>query len=112
MKIAQLLPMPKQFETFRRDRLRYIPQVGGCYALTTFSHDVLYVGLAIDLQRRMSEHLDTPLKRAPTRHGRAIFFFWLQTADLNRVERTWMNTYLQAEGRLPPLNKMYSPTPV
>ncbi|MDP3369615.1 MAG: GIY-YIG nuclease family protein [Brevundimonas sp.] len=112
MKIDALVPRPSASEPFRRDRQKFIPSAAGCYVLTTFGGDVLYVGLAVDIQRRMGQHLDTPAKRAPTPLGRAVVFHWLLCADLEKVERTWMNTHIQHEGRLPHLNGAYSPISV
>ena len=112
MNIEELSPQPTSSQPFRRDRQKFIPDAGGCYVLTTFGGDVLYVGLAIDMRRRMGQHLDTPAKRAPTPLGRAVVFHWLSCADLQQVERTWMNIHIQHEGRLPPLNGAYSPVGV
>jgi hypothetical protein len=60
----------------------------------------------------MNDHLDSPEKTRATETGRAILFYWLKTADINKVERTWMNIHHQHEGRLPLINKMYSPVSV
>jgi hypothetical protein len=58
----------------------------------------------------MVQHLDTPQKVAPTPLGRATWIYWLDTLDTNKVERTWLNMHLLAEGSLPVLNSLYSPT--
>lgn len=112
MNVDQLVPQPSHFEAFRRDRERFVPEASGCYVLTTFSRVVLYLGLAQNLRRRLNEHLDNPEKIKETKLGRAILFFWIETPDIHRVERTWMNTHIQHEGTLPELNKIYSPTAV
>jgi len=109
MKIDALSPLPIASEPFRWDRQKFVPSAAGCYVLTTFSGDILYVGLAIDIQRRMGQHLETPAKRAPTPQGRAVTFHWLLCSDLEKVERTWMNIHIEHEGRLPYLNGAYSP---
>jgi hypothetical protein len=109
MNVIDLIPRPFEREAFRRDRLRYVPDCPGCYALATFSGTVLYVGLAKSLRRRMNDHLDSPRKTGETAHGRAILAYWITTEDLQRVERTWMNMHQIAEGRLPILNQIYSP---
>ena len=44
MKIADLSPAANKKEVFRRNRQRFVPIVEGCYALTHFDTDVLYVG--------------------------------------------------------------------
>jgi hypothetical protein len=77
--------------------------------LTTFEKLVLYVGLATNLRRRMNEHLDSPEKTRATEKGRSVLFHWLETPDINKVERTWLNIHVQHEGAYPPLNKIYSP---
>jgi hypothetical protein len=41
--------------------------------------------------------------------GSAIWFHWIEDADIQKIERTWMNIHIQHEGLLPPLNMVYSP---
>lgn len=108
MNIGELIPSPTKREGFRRNRLRFIPECGGCYVLTSFDGNVLYVGLTKNLKRRMGQHLDNPEKLSATSNGRAVWFSWLECNDLSKVERTWMNIYSQHHGTLPILNKIYS----
>jgi excinuclease UvrABC nuclease subunit len=112
MNISELVPQPRQCETFRRSRCRYLPEASGCYVLTTFSKVVLYIGLASNLQRRMNDHLGNLDKTRETTSGRAVLFYWTETEELNKVERTWMNIHIQHEGTLPELNKVFSPVSV
>jgi excinuclease UvrABC nuclease subunit len=49
MNITALVPAPARREAFRRNRERFIPDKPGCYALTNFSKEVMYVGLAKNL---------------------------------------------------------------
>jgi hypothetical protein len=104
-----LIPKLALREPFRRDRYRFVADRSGCYVLTTFSGEILYIGLSNNLRRRLEEHLDNPQKTAPTSFGRAVFFHWLETPDLQKVERTWLGAYQITEGRLPILNAMFSP---
>ena len=110
MNISELFPLPTQYETFKRARERYIPDKPGCYALATFSKVVLYIGLTNNLRRRMNEHLDNPEKTCETENGRAVFFFWIESHEINKIERTWMNIHNLIDGALPEFNKVYSPT--
>jgi hypothetical protein len=109
VRLDKLLPKPDNFKIFRRSHEKFIPERPGCYVLVTFSLDVLYVGLATNLRRRMANHLDDDDKTSPTSLGRATYFYWLETREIQMVERTWMNVHIQHEGLLPPLNKVYSP---
>ena len=109
MKLDMLVPKPVKHETFKRHRERFVPEKSGCYVLTTFANDVLYVGLAKNLRSRMNNHLDSDEKTAPTALGRATYFYWLECLEIEKIERTWMNIHIQHEGVLPPLNTVYSP---
>ena len=109
MKIDLLIPQPPKNETFKRSRERFVPEVSGCYVLTTFSRDVLYIGLTENLRRRMNEHLDSPQKTGETKLGRALLFFWMECTDTRLIERTWLNVHIQHEGARPVLNKVDSP---
>lgn len=110
MKLDLLVPLPIASEPFRRNRERFIPSKSGCYVLTTFERDVLYVGLAVNLRRRMNDHLNSVAKTELTPQGRAVLFHWLESLEINKIERTWLNIHLIKEGGLPLMNRSYSPT--
>lgn len=110
MNIENLFPAPLYKEVFRLDREKFVPEQTGCYVLTNFSGVVLYIGLAKNLRRRMNDHLKNSEKTKETKFGRAILFHWLISNELNKIERTWLNTHIENEGSLPVLNKIYSPT--
>jgi hypothetical protein len=110
MNLDLLVPQPTHCEPFKRNRERFIPVRPGCYVLTNFLKVIFYIGLTVNLRRRMNEHLDDPKKIAETNLGRVVLFHWLESPDINKIERTWMNIHIQNEGALPVLNKVYSPT--
>ncbi len=110
MIVESLDPTVEHREAFKRNREKSVPDRAGCYALTSFTGEILYIGLATDLRRRFGQHLDSPHKTAATPLGVATFFYWLETADIHKLERTWMNIHILAEGKLPVLNSVYSPT--
>ena len=110
MKLVLLVPNPPVSESFSRNRERFIPTKPGCYVLTTFEQEVLYIGLTRNLRRRINEHLSNAAKTALTAQGRAVLVHWIETTEMNKVERTWLNIHLVNEGRLPILNSVYSPT--
>ncbi len=112
MNVSKLDPAPARHETFRRNRERFISEGAGCYALTNFSQEVMYVGRAKNLRRRFIQHLDSPDKTAVTSLGKAMIFWWLETAEINKLEkleRTWMNIHSLHEGARPTLNRVDSP---
>jgi hypothetical protein len=111
MNISELVPQPSHRERFNRSRERFIPEEPGCYVLATFSDEVMYIGLAENLRRRVNNHLDNPAKVAETKLGRAVWFYWIISPETNKIERTWMNIHNLFDGSLPLLNKLYSPTP-
>lgn len=111
MNVGRLVPATPGVETFKRSRERFVPEKSGCYVLATFTHVVLYIGLPKNLRKRMNNHLDSKTKTAATALGRAALFFWIESEEINNIERTWMNIHIQHEGDLPVLNSVYSPVP-
>jgi hypothetical protein len=110
MNVEKLTPCPLSREAFHLSREKFVPERSGCYVLTTFAGVILYIGLAKALRRRMHEHLNSSEKTNTTAFGRAVLFYWLESDELQKVERTWLNIHLENEGFLPVLNKIYSPT--
>lgn len=112
MKIGALSPPVVACESFRKSRERFIPDQPGCYVLATFDGDVLYIGLARNLRRRVAQHLDNPAKTASTLKGRAVIVHWRFADNLEQLERTWLAIHEQHEAKLPLLNKVHSPVSV
>jgi hypothetical protein len=112
MRADQLSPKPDQSTRFAWSHHVTVPDKPGCYALVTYSGEVLYVGLATGSMRsRMGSHLDTEMKRKGTDAGVPFWFIYL-VADATKVaaiERGWMNQAVLLDGAMPPLNKVYSP---
>lgn len=109
MKVDKLSPPVEASDAFRKSRERFIPSKAGCYVLTTFDGEVLYIGLAAHLRRRIAQHLDNPSKTASTANGRAVIVHWRYADRLEQLERTWLLIHEQHEGRLPVLNRVHSP---
>ena len=111
MNVSQLSPMPSEQLVFKLTSVKLLPTVAGCYVLTNFSGEILYVGLTVNLLQRFKQHRDTSEKREPTILGRAHWFYFV-TADeteINAIERGWQNQYSVVHGALPVLNKIDSP---
>jgi excinuclease UvrABC nuclease subunit len=70
------------WELFSRNKVKFVPVELGCYVLATFNEQILYVGLAVILQRRLNERLVDPAKTKLTAEGRATKFFWLSMSML------------------------------
>jgi len=111
MKIEQLLPKPDTKVKFSLSDFKLVPSKSGCYVLTTFEGDILYVGMSVNLYDRFQQHLDSKEKTSPTTQGRACWFYFLQYDDKNLpyLERTWLNQVEIAQGAYPILNKCASP---
>lgn len=112
MTIDKLVPAATKRETFKHTSLRFVPEAPGCYVLTTFDNVVLYIGQAVNIRRRMNNHLDDPRKTELTSQGRAFFFYWLEYDDISKLERTWLNVHGEHEPRYPILNSVNSPVSV
>ena len=73
MKVEQLIPKVKERVQFSLKSWKFVPKVTGCYVLTTFDGEVLYVGLTDNLYRRFFEHRDTKEKRNATKGASANY---------------------------------------
>jgi predicted GIY-YIG superfamily endonuclease len=111
MNISKLTPRPDQKVRFTLASINFLPGMPGCYALTNFSDDILYVGLTVNLLQRFKQHRESPDKCQPTSLGRAVWFYFLKADELkiNAIERAWQNQYSSMHGVLPILNKIDSP---
>jgi predicted GIY-YIG superfamily endonuclease len=111
MKVNQLIPVVENRVQFSFKAHKFVPAESGCYVLTNFDNEVLYIGLTDNLHRRFAEHRDTKEKRQETSQGTAFWFYYLpyEEKEVNRLERTWLNLYMESHGVLPILNKVYSP---
>lgn len=111
MKIGELIPKPTDKVLFKLASFKTVPQENGCYVLTTFEDDILYIGLATNLYSRFQQHLENPEKTNPTSEGKAIWFYFstFDPKNLPKLERTWLNQFMNKHGQLPILNKINSP---
>lgn len=85
--------------------------MAGCYVLTSFEDDILYIGLSDNLHNRFQQHLDNPEKTGMTKNGKAVWFYFLEyeVINLEKLERSWLHQYECIHGNLPVLNKFNSP---
>jgi len=89
-----------------------VPERSGCYALVTYSGEVVYVGLATgSIRDRMGIHLETPEKRKAGPPGAPFWFYYIvrSASEVGPIERGWMNQAILEDGTMPFLNKVYSP---
>lgn len=111
MKIEQLIPLPKDKVQFNLSSFKFVPRETGCYVLTTFDKDILYIGLSHSLFDRFQQHLVNPEKTNATKEGKAVWFYYTiyNPLNLTMLERTWINQFVAIHGVLPILNKLNSP---
>jgi len=111
MNVDELLPTISNRIQFSLRYRKFAPNTPGCYVLTTFDGNVLYVGLTNNLYRRFSQHRDVKEKCDATTQGIAFWFYYLPAAEkeIHRIERGWLNQYQAVHGEFPILNKVSSP---
>lgn len=112
MNVDRLRPIPNQRTQFAWSHHVTVPEQPGCYALVSYSGDVLYVGLATaSIRDRMGVHLDSRDKRTPGDRGVAYWFHYVlcTPVEVGPIERGWMNQAILEHGDKPILNKIYSP---
>ncbi len=111
MKVIELSPEPKDKLQFKLSSYKLVPKGAGCYVLTTFDNNILYIGLSDNLFDRFQQHLNNPEKTNPTKEGKSVWFYFFSynKNNLPKLERSWLNQFEAIHGRLPILNKVNSP---
>ncbi len=111
MNINKLTPAPQGKVKFDLSMHYKVPQESGCYVITTYEEDILYIGKAVNIHKRFKKHLDSPEKTSLTPKGQAIWFHWLEwdKTKLNALEGGWANFYKAAEGERPIMNLIDPP---
>jgi excinuclease UvrABC nuclease subunit len=111
MNVLELKPTPKKKFKFSLSYAKYLPNTSGCYVLTNFLGEIMYLGLTINLSQRFIQHRNTSEKCEPTIVGRAHWFYFLTAVEveINAIERAWQNQYSSTHGVLPFFNKISSP---
>lgn len=111
MNISNLSPLPSEKKQFHLSHYKSIPKESGCYALTTFDGNILYIGYSARLHERFQHHIANPEKTNPTLEGKAVWFYFLLYPEsaLAKLERTWLRQFDEKYGGRPILNKIDSP---
>jgi hypothetical protein len=111
VKYDQLIPCPSFKVAFSYSESFLIHKNSGCYIITNFFGEILYIGLSKCLKNRFCQHLESRKKTAVGAYGKPSFFIYLLIDEsfLERVERTWMHQFTMLHGYFPILNKVSSP---
>ncbi|MCK5062190.1 GIY-YIG nuclease family protein [Candidatus Parcubacteria bacterium] len=111
MNLKFLNPQIEYHIEFNYAKAKYVPIFCGCYVLSNYNNDILYIGKTNNLQRRFKQHLEDFEKVSLTRDGIAYWFSHRRCVDeyeLSRLERGWLNHYELGESSLPLLNKIHA----
>ena len=111
MKSSCLFPRPTERVVFRAYYCHLVPRCAGCYAITSFDDDILYIGKSIDLKRRFLEHINSSKNNTKVSICGLIWFYYY-VADMkciSDIEKSWMKQHTEAHGQLPTLNILYAP---
>lgn len=111
MNLKFLNPQIENCIEFNYSKAKYVPIFCGCYVLSNFNNDILYIGKTNNLQQRFKQHLENFEKVKLTKIGRAYWFSYKKCTDehgLAKLERGWLNNYELEEASLPLLNKIHA----
>jgi excinuclease UvrABC nuclease subunit len=112
MNVTELNPKVLDKIEFQLNKVKFVPSMIGCYVITNFHHEIMYIGQTVNLKTRIQQHLENPEKTKLTQIGRAYYFYYKtieQEKDLNKLERGWLNEYELKEGHIPILNSVRGP---
>ena len=108
MNISDLFPAVSLRQEFTLRDHRFVPARPGCYALSNYQGDILYIGKSKNLSRRMGQHLNNKTKTRPL----PFWFHFLpcEVAELDKIETGWINGFkIRERGNMPYFNKIAPP---
>lgn len=111
MKIEKLKPKTEKILEFSYSKQKHVPNSFGCYVISNFNHEILYIGKATSLRNRFTNHLETKEKNKLTPIGKSYWFSYRECSDqfeISRLERGWLNSYELEVGELPYFNKIHA----
>jgi excinuclease UvrABC nuclease subunit len=111
MKTSDLTPPVDATVEFDLSKNKKIPSQTGCYIISNFEQEILYIGKAINLRSRFLQHLDSPEKTNQTPLGKPYWFSYALRNDefeISKLERGWLNHFELQLGGLPILNKIHA----
>lgn len=111
MRIDKLSPKIENTIEFEFSNQKKIPIVFGCYVISNFTNEIMYIGKATSLKNRFTNHLDTPEKNIKTKIGKAYWFSYRickNEFEISNLERGWLNEYELKNGDLPIFNKIHA----
>ena len=112
MKVSELNPKVIDKTEFQLSKVKFVPSKIGCYVITNFQHEIMYIGQTVNLKNRIKKHLENTEKTKLTPIGKAYYFYYKtieKEKDLNKLERGWLNEYELKEGQIPILNSVRGP---
>ena len=111
MRLADLVPAAQHHALFEMYTLNRVADCSGCYCLTNADGDILYVGQAASVQRRLLQHFDSSKRNELTLYGRVSRAAWRaeDAVRLSALERGWLEMIRLRDGTLPPLNRVSAP---
>jgi len=104
-----LKPKIEKTIEFEYSNQKKIPISFGCYIITNFNSEIMYIGKASNLRNRFTNHLETEEKISQTPLGKAYWFSFRECKDIfeiEKLERGWLNEYVLKRGELPIFNKI------
>jgi excinuclease UvrABC nuclease subunit len=111
MTIDKLSPKIESTFEFEFSNLKKVPIVFGCYVISNFNNEIMYIGKATNLKNRFTNHLDTPEKNIKTKIGKSYWFSYRickNEFEISKLERGWLNEYQLKKGDLPIFNKIHA----
>lgn len=111
MIIFELKPKIENTIEFNFLNHKKVPITFGCYVISNFNNEIMYIGKATSLKNRFTNHLDTPEKNKNTKIGKAYWFSYRickNEFENSKLERGWLNEYELKNGELPIFNKIHA----
>ncbi len=111
MRVSDVTPIIEKTVEFEFSKKKKVPSIFGCYIISNFNNEIMYIGKATSLNDRMTSHLESPEKNIKTILGKAYWFSYKtckNNIEISSLERGWLNQYELNTSSLPIFNKIHA----
>ena len=113
MFVDQLHPKVENRVDFSLASLGVTPEVAGCYVLSSFQGDILYIGKTKSLHKRLEQHCNDLEKQQRSPVGVVQFMYYrvCSAAEMTELERAWTAQFaMRNKGALPHFARIWPGT--
>ena len=101
MNVKDLIPSVTHVAKLRLSEVDRAHDGSGGYVISTFSGDILFIGIGANIRECFGRTMSTLKKPAFSSHRQPVFFHWRLATNPAALTEIWLKRHRAAEGCVP-----------